>query len=158
MLPTLTVSYTGLVNGDTAASLTIDPAIATTATNSSHVSGSPYSITASGAVDSDYSISYVGGTLTVTPAPLTITANNQTMVVNTSLPTLTASYTGLVNGDTAASLTTQPTLVTTATKYSPISGNPYPITVSGAVDSDYSISYVNGTLTVINQPSDDRRR
>jgi len=153
VLPTLTVSYTGLVNGDTAASLTIQPALTTTATNGSHVSGSPYSVTASGAVDADYSISYVGGTLTVTPSALTITANNQNMVVNTSLPTLTASYTGLVNGDTAASLTTQPTLTTTATSGSPISGNPYPITVSGAVDADYGISYVNGTLTVINQPT-----
>ena len=153
VLPTLTVSYTGLVNGDTAASLTIDPAITTTATNASRVSGSPYSITASGAVDSDYIISYVGGTLTVTPAPLTITANNQNMVVNTTLPTLTASYTGLVNGDTSASLTTQPTLSTNATSNSQISGNPYSITVSGAVDSDYSITYVNGTLNVINQPA-----
>ena len=104
-------------------------------------------------MDADYSISYVGGSLTVTPAPLTITANNQTMVVHTTVPTLTASYTGLVNGDTAASLTTQPTLTTNAKNNSPISGNPYPITVSGAVDADYSISYVNGTLIVINQPA-----
>src|SRR5208337_563424 len=153
VLPTLAVSYTGLVNGDTAASLTIQPAITTTATNGSHVSGDPYTITASGAVDADYNISYVGGTLTVTPSALTITANNQYMVVNTTLPTLTASYTGLVNGDTAASLTTQPTLTTTATSASPISGNPYVITVSGAVDADYGISYVNGALTVNNQPT-----
>ena len=153
VLPTLTVSYTGLVSGDTAASLTIDPAITTTATGRSHVAGSPYTITPSGAVDSDYNISYVGGNLTVTPAPLTITANNQTMVVHTSLPTLTATYSGLVNGDTAASLTTQPTLSTNAHNNSSISGNPYSITVSGAVDADYNIGYVNGTLLVINQPA-----
>ena len=153
VLPTLTVSYIGLVSGDSAASLTIDPAITTTATGSSHVAGGPYSIAASGAVDSDYSISYAGGSLTVTPAPLTITANNQTMVLHTSLPTLTATYTGLVNGDTASSLTTQPTLSTSAHDNSPISGNPYSITVSGAVDADYNIGYVNGTLLVINQPA-----
>ncbi len=63
-------------------------------------------ITASGAVDSDYSISYVAGALTVTPAALTITANNQTKVYGAALPTLTASYSGFVNGDTSASLTT----------------------------------------------------
>ena len=90
MLPTLTVSYTGLVNGDTAASLAILPAITTTATNGSHVSGSPYSITASGAVDADYSISYVGGTLTVTPAALTITALNATKAYGAAMPTLVA--------------------------------------------------------------------
>ena len=93
------------------------------------------------------------GNLDRHPCALTITANNQTMVLHTTVPTLTATYTGLVNGDTASSLTTPPTLTTTAHSNSPISGNPYPITVSGAADTDYSISYVNGTLTVINQPA-----
>ena len=79
-LPTLTVSYSGFVNGDASASLTNQPTLSTTATASSHVAGSPYAITASGGVDSDYSISYVAGTLTVTPAPLTITANNPSKV------------------------------------------------------------------------------
>ena len=36
---------------------------------SSHVIGSPYPISVSSAVDSDYQISYMGGTLAVTPAP-----------------------------------------------------------------------------------------
>ena len=36
----------------------------------------------------DYTISYVAGTLTVTPAPLTITADNQTKVYGAALPTL----------------------------------------------------------------------
>ena len=105
-LPTLTVSYSGFVNGDTAASLTTQPTLTTTATASSHVSGSPYTITASGAVDSDYSFTYVAGSLSVTTAPLTITANNQTKSYGASLPTLTASYTGFVNGDTSSSLMT----------------------------------------------------
>ena len=89
-MPTLTASYAGFVNGDTSASLTTQPTLATTATASSHVSGNPYSITASGAADSDYTISYVSGTLTVTPAALTITANNQTKVYGGAMPTLTA--------------------------------------------------------------------
>ena len=148
VLPPLSVSYTGLVNGDTAASFTILPIITTTATNSSHVAGSPYSITASGAVDADYSISYVGGTLTVTPAALTITARNATKAYGAAMPTLTASYSGFVNGDTSASLTTQPTLSSTATASSHVTGSPYVVTATGAVDGDYSISYVAGTLTV----------
>ncbi len=140
-LPTLTASYAGFVNGDTAASLTTQPTLSTTASASSHVAGSPYSITASGATDSDYSISYVAGALTVTPAGLTITASNQTKVYGAALPTLNASYAGFVNGDTAASLTTQPTLHTTATASSHVAGNPYAINASGAADSDYTISY-----------------
>ncbi len=147
-LPTLTASYTGFINGDTSASLTTQPTLTTTATASSHVSGSPYSITATGAVDSDYSITYTAGTLTVTPVGLTITAANKTKVYGAALPALTATYSGFVNGDTSASLTTQPTLTTTATASSHVSGSPYTITASGAVDADYSISYVAGSLTV----------
>ena len=103
-------------------------------------------------MDSDYSISYVAGNLIVTPAALTITANNQTKVYGAALPTLTASYSGFVNGDTSASLTTQPTLTTTATASSHVAGSPYSITASGAVDSDYSISYVAGNLIVTAAP------
>ena len=47
----------------------------------------------SGASDPDYNISYVNGTLTVTPVALTITADTQTKVYGAALPTLTASYT-----------------------------------------------------------------
>jgi gliding motility-associated-like protein len=151
-LPTLTASFTGLVNGDTGSSLTTQPTLITTATAASHVAGSPFSITASGAVDADYTISYVAGSLTVSTAPLTITANNQTKVYGAALPTLTASYTGLVNGDTGGSLSTPPTLTTTATAASTVAGNPYSITASGAVDADYTISYVAGTLTVTTAP------
>ncbi len=147
-LPTLTVSYLGLVNGDTAASLTTQPTLATTAIAASHVSDTPYGITASGAVDSDYSISYFAGGLTVTRVPLTIAADNQTKAYGAALPTLTASYAGLVNGDTAASMPKPPTVSTTATAASHVAGNPYPITAAGAIDSDYTITYVDGTLKV----------
>ena len=44
----------------------------------------------------------------MTQAALTITANNQSKVYGAALPALTASYSGFVNGDTSASLTTGP--------------------------------------------------
>jgi hypothetical protein len=143
-LPSLTVSYSGFVNGDSSSSLTTQPTISTTATAKSTVGS--YTITVSGAVDPNYTISYVAGTLSVTPAALTITANNQTKVYGQANPTLTVSYSGFVNGDTSASLTTQPTVSTTATTTSPV--GTYPITASGAVDPNYTISYVAGTLTI----------
>ena len=52
-------------------------------------------------------------TLNVTPAALTITANDTNKVYGAALPTFTASYSGFVNGDTASSLTTPVTLATT---------------------------------------------
>jgi hypothetical protein len=86
-------------------------------------------------------------TLTVEPAPLTITADSQTMFIGAALPTFTASYSGFVRGDTAASLTTQPSLSTTAKAATKVGS--YPITATGAADPNYAISYVGGTLYVI---------
>ena len=150
--PVLTASYSGFVNGEAPGSLTTLPTLSTTATASSHVSGSPYAITAAGAVDADYTISYVTGALTVTPVGLTITADSKNKAYGAALPALTASYAGLVNGDTPASMATAPMLTTTATAASHVAGNPYSITVSAAVDTDYTISYVPGTLTVTPAP------
>ena len=143
-LPALAASYSGFVNGDTSASLTTAPTLATTATAASPVGS--YGIAAAGAVDANYSITYTGGTLTVTPAALTITANEASKVYGSPLPALTASYSGFVNGDTSASLTTAPTLTTSATAASPVGS--YGIAAAGAVDANYSITYAGGTLTV----------
>ena len=84
--------------------------------------------------------------INVLAAPLTITADDRTTVYGSPLPVLTASYVGLVNGDTSASLTTQPTLSTMATATSNV--GPYVITAAGAMDPDYTIGYLTGTLTV----------
>ena len=143
-LPVLTASYSGFVNGDTVASLDTPVSPSTTATASSGVG--TYPITASGAADANYVITHVNGTLTITPAALTITANDTNKIYGAAVPALTASYNGFVNGDTPASLTTPVTLGTTATVSSPVGS--YPITASGAVYSNYTIAHVNGTLTV----------
>jgi hypothetical protein len=94
----------------------------------------------------NYTTATTDVSLTVTPAPLTIRADNQSMVHGAAFPTLTASYSGLVNGDTPASLTTAPALATSATSSSPVGG--YAVTVGGAVDPNYTITYVAGTLTI----------
>jgi hypothetical protein len=133
---TYTIGGRGLVNSDT-----LSGTLATTAVATSNVGS--YAITQGGlttANNSNYAITYTGANLAVTQAPLTITADNQSKVYGAALPTLTASYNGFVNGDTATGLTTGPTLTTNATAASHVAGNPYSITASGAVDSDYTIS------------------
>src|SRR6185437_3126632 len=75
----------------------------------------PNVVTASFAGDATCDQSNGANDLVVTPAPLTITADDQTKVYGAALPTLPASYSGFVNGDTATSLTAQPSLTTTAT-------------------------------------------
>ena len=109
-----------------------------------------YPITVSGAVDANYAITFVNGTLSVGQAVLTITADNKTKVYGAANPAPTLSYSGFVNGDTAAVLDTAATVGTTATPASPV--GTYPITVSGAVDANYAIAFVNGLLSVGRAP------
>ncbi len=82
----------------------------------------------------------------VAPAPLTIAADDLTVVYGDAYPTLTSSYSGFVSDDTPESLTTLPTLTTVAGG----SGvGTYAIDASGAVDPNYTITYVPGTLTIV---------
>ena len=82
----------------------------------------------------------------MTPAPLTITANDASAVFGTVPPMLTASYSGFVGGDSVFSLTQPVILATTAAAYSP--PGRYEIRATGAASADYAITFVNGWLTV----------
>ncbi|MET3022248.1 MBG domain-containing protein [Flavobacterium hydatis] len=142
--PTLTASYTGFVNGDDETILTTQATITTTADTTSPVG--TYPITATGAAALNYTFNYVPATLTVTPVEITVTADNQSKVYGAANPTLTASYTGFVNGDDETILTTQATITTTADTTSPV--GTYPITATGAAALNYTFNYVAATLTV----------
>ena len=139
--PTITPNYSGFVNGDNIPSLTTRAACSTTAVQSSSVVNSPYASTCAGAVDPNYSFSYVAGSVAVTPVALTITAHNTSVPYGTT-PTIMPSYSGFVPGDSASSLTTQPTCSTPDTGSSAVAGSPYPSSCSGAVDPNYTITNV----------------
>jgi CSLREA domain-containing protein len=82
----------------------------------------------------------------VSRAPLTITAEDKSMLAGEALPALTARYSGFVYGETTAALDTPASLSTAATSASPPGF--YAITVTGATDANYTITFVPGTLTV----------
>jgi len=145
-VPTSTPNYSGFVNGDTPASLTTPPVCTTTASSWSSVGS--YVTSCSGAVDSNYVITYLPGDLTVSPAPLTITASSPQVYLNGAVPTITPSYSGFVNGDTDWALTTPPTCATSYTQGAPASSGPWVTSCHGAVDSNYSITPVNGAVTI----------
>ena len=142
--PAITPSYSGFVNGDTAASLTAAPTCATTASATNPVGNYPSSC--SGAVDSNYTITYVAGSVTSGAAPLSISASSGSMTYGDTVPTTTPAYAGFVNGDTAASLTTAPTCSSAATSTTPV--GTYVNACTGAVDSNYVITYVGGSMQV----------
>ena len=140
--PPLTYAASGFESNDTPGSV-LTGSLSRVA--GEHVAGGPYAITQGTlAANANYTIAFTPGALTITQdtVPLVITANPQSKVYGAAMPTLTVSYSGFVNGDTAASLSTQPTISSTANASSPVSVAEYAITASGALDGDYkTISY-----------------
>ena len=86
----------------------------------------------------------------VTKAPLAISADNKSKTYGSANPALTVSYSGFVNGDSKISLDTPAILTTTATAVSPVGS--YGITVRGAADANYTITFRPGTLVVTKAP------
>jgi len=99
-----------------------------------------------GADAGNYQLTQPTTTANITPASLTVTADNKSKASGAPVPELTVGYSGFVDGETASSLVTLPTITTTAAAGSP--GGIYPITPSGAASLNYAIVYVPGVLTV----------
>jgi hypothetical protein len=151
--PVFTVAgYSGLVNGDTGAVVTGTLTGCTTTVGARAGVGSyPGTISGcAGLASPNYTLSYSDAGLTVTPAPLTITASSGSMTYGGTVPTITPAYTEFVNGDGPGSLTTAPSCSTTATSSSP--AGTYAASCTGAADPDYAISYVPGQVTVGQAP------
>ncbi len=98
----------------------------------------------------NYTVIPTNGTLTVTKAPLTITADDATKTYGDEVvfDGTEFSQVGLVNGDTVASVSlSSPGAAATAT----VAGGPYVIAISGASGTglgNYDITYVAGELKV----------
>jgi hypothetical protein len=92
-------------------------------------------------------------TLTIAPAPLTVTANNTSMTMGAAVPALTYTTTGFAGTDTSSVVGGIATETTTASSSS--SAGTYPITFStkALTAANYTFSYVNGTLSVVQAPT-----
>jgi hypothetical protein len=92
-------------------------------------------------------------TFTVTSAPLTITASSPTGIkAGDAVPTITASYSGFVNSENSTVLSTLPTCVTSYTTSS-AAGATETTSCSGAAASNYTITYVAGSIVVASTPA-----
>ena len=154
-LGTSQFTSTGLVNGDviSAAVLNYNYGSATNTPGSLSVGTYPNRVTVgalSGISASNYNITTVAGSLAITPASLTVTANNATMTYGAAnLPTLLATPVGLVNGDVLSG-----SLATIAAPYNGSAGSAstvgsYAITQGSiTAGANYTINFVPGVLTV----------
>ena len=109
------------------------------------------------AADSNYTIAFTGSTLTITPAPLTVTANSQTKVYGTPIPALTDTATGFVDttvdgvtiDDTAASALTGKLARAQFGTFAGEQVGDYAISQGTlAANSNYTISFTGNTLTI----------
>ena len=143
--PEFNITYSGFRDGDSEVGFSVPASISTIVDNSSKVG--KYDIVASGAVSDKYEISYIPGTLTITKAPLSISAGNYIKKQGDAMPVFKASYAGFKNGENESVLTKQPVFSCEANEAS--APAEYAVTISGADAENYDISYEQGRLTVV---------
>lgn len=125
--------------------ITGEPAITCSATQTSAPGTYPIVITANTVTDPN--ATFNNGTLTITPAPLTIRAKSYTIKQGDPLPSsFEIEYEGFKNNETEADLTAQPNATPTVTD----SNTPgsYDITVSGATSNNYDITFEDSKLNI----------
>jgi hypothetical protein len=137
-----------LANDDTlgTASLSSD---ATATSSVGAYSLTPRALTFAAGDADNYAISYVDGTLTVTPASLTIRANNDAKMYDGQPYSggNGVTYSGFVNGEDASVL--KGTLVYGGSAQGAVEVGGYTITASGLSADNYVVSYVDGELTIV---------
>jgi flagellar hook assembly protein FlgD len=149
-VPTPTYKITGFVNGDDTNAIIGSP----TCLTSTRPAVGTYPITCAKGTLTTANYTFIPGrtgTLTVNKAPLTLKADNRTMVYGDPTPPLTATLEGFVAGDTANVVTG-----TAQCKATPKQAGTYPITCTkGTLTAkNYTIIDTNpGTLTVTRRPA-----
>ncbi len=133
-LPTFTVTYTGLVNGDTLTDTV-------TTTYKRYDDAGTFTLSVTPKSYTNYEANYLTGTLTVQKRNVTIKADNKSITYGDNPPAYTISYTGLVNGDTLSD--------TASAQYARYgNAGSYTISVALKTYTNYAPTYQTGTLTV----------
>ena len=146
--PTVTPSYSGFVNNQTAAVFSTAPTCTTAYTNTTPVASSGIATTCSSAVAANYSFTYSPGVVTISRKGVDVTASTHTATYGDATPTVTPSYAGFVNSQTASVLTSAPTCATTYTNTTPFADSGIETTCSGAVAANYSFTYFPGEVII----------
>jgi hypothetical protein len=79
---------------------------------------------------------------------LTVKADAQTKVYGTANPPLTFKYSGWLNGEDEAALTTKPVAITDVTLLTAVGNHIATIYVSGGIDENYYFNYILANFTV----------
>uniref|UniRef100_UPI003F7A77ED MBG domain-containing protein n=1 Tax=Chitinophaga sancti TaxID=1004 RepID=UPI003F7A77ED len=139
-------SYSGFVNSETAGVLT--GTLSYSGSSQGAVNVGNYVISPSGLSAANYTITYVDGSLSIGKAALTVTANNATKTydgVGYSGGN-GVSYSGFVNSENAGVLTG--TLTYSGSSQGAVNAGNYVISPSGLSAANYTITYVDGSLSI----------
>src|SRR5208282_5610485 len=141
----LTGTLVGLMNNDN-----ITATFTTTAATNSPVGNYPIVPTLNDPNNrlGFYNVTTNIGTLTVTGAVLTATANNAIRAYGATNPVFTVNYSGFVNGDGMNVLSGAPLLTTSAVTNSPVGNYVITNSVGSLVATNYLVSLTNGVLTI----------
>ena len=144
-------TITGFVNSETDSVVTVS-SVSYNYNYSQYGAVGSYTITpvVTGFSATNYSFSAAAGTLTVSPKAATVTAANKSTTYGSAAPAFTYTTSGLVNSDTLSGT------ISYACDYTATAGNAnrvvksggYSITPSGLSNSNYTITFTAGTLTV----------
>jgi len=145
------VGANGLVGGDTVSGLTQSyKSKNVLGTNGSTLLVNGGYTISDGNGGNNYAVTTASAAGTITPAALSITANDAQRAVDTENPQFSATYAGFVGGETPAVLNGALEFSTPATIASPAGA--YPITPFGQTSSNYTIAYVDGVLQIVAGP------
>jgi len=153
--PAITPGFVGFIDGDTAASLSTQPTCLSNGTPTMSAGKYPGATSCFGAVDPKYVISYAPGSLTVKPAPLTVTPDSQSIVYGGPIPAATYQISGFVNGQNLASSGVAGTASCSSTTTTTSPAGAYPITCAAGTltANNYNFSFVPGTLVISKHPA-----
>ncbi len=150
---TFGVTYSGFVNNEDPGILIGTLGLGSVDSNSLPVDTNTmvglYAITVTNAQSAiNYNIGYVNGSLSITQAVLTVSADNKSRVYGDANPVLTATLSGFVNNETNDVVQGIADLSSAALTNSPV--GPYDIVAAlGSLSAtNYSFVMSNGTLTV----------
>ena len=120
------------------------PVVSCEANSSSKPGQYPITISKGSVTNSE--VTFVDGILTVTKAPLTISAKSYSIKQGEPLPKFEITYSGFKNNETASVLKAKPSVTCAATAAS--EPGTYDIIVSSAAADNYDITYAKGTLRI----------
>jgi RHS repeat-associated protein len=146
--PTLTYTVTGILNGDTPSVIS---GVSLSTVSGAAATAGKHPITAIGGTADNYTITDLSGTLEVSPAPLTLIADDQSMNHYDSLPAFSYHFAGFAYSEnaTSAGIAASVNVSTTATSNS--SAGYYPIhpTAINFNAANYKLDGTqDGTLTI----------